>query len=194
MSTTAQRDVDRRQVYRAEELAAELTILDERRSLAELVAIAERLRSGWWWQAHFGTRGIEVRTNRSRLGSYWNPTTRIVSLCPSASDLSTLCHELAHVAATDWGRSTGPPHGPMFRTLHVGVRHALLGQRAGDDLAEVYTQFGLPLHRFSSAIHDRPAWAETALDPAEYTAERIVRVDRFDQRPSGSIRPGPIAL
>lgn len=194
MSARTLRDVDRRQVYRAEELSAELTILDEPRSVAELVFVVDRLRSGAWWRTHFGTRPLAVRINRSLLRSYWDPNLRCVSLSPSASDLSTLCHELAHVAATDLGHPTGPPHGPIFRSLHVSVRHAVLGRRAGDDLAEVYGQFGLPVGPFPGRVRSQSAWSEPVLDPADYSDERVVGVDRIEPWSPRSNRLGPIAL
>ncbi len=170
------RDVDRRQVYCAEDLSAESTILVLRRPLGELQAVVDLVLQSVWWNANSVVvpAAISVSINRSELRSCWQPGARRISLSPNGADLSTMCHELAHAAVTDFpppGGAPQPDHGLHFRCLHVAIRHVVLGQQCGDDLAEVYDQFGLGSRSINPAQAGPTPWANPALDPANYHAE-----------------------
>lgn len=170
------RDVDRRQVYCAEDLSAESTILVLLRPLEELQSVADVVLQSVWWNVNSVVvlAAISVRINRSELRSCWQPGARRISLSPNGADLGTLCHELAHAAVTDFPAAGGAPqpdHGAHFRSLHVAVRQVVLGQQCGDDLAEVYDQFGLGSRSINPAQAGLVPWANPALDPATYHAE-----------------------
>ena len=171
------RDVDRRQVYCAEDLSAENTILVLIRPIGQLQSVVDFVLQSVWWSANSAgaPAAIGVSINRSELRSCWQPWTRRISLSPKGADLSTLCHELAHAAVTDFpplGGSQQPDHGSHFRNLHVAIRHAVLGRQCGDDLAEVYGQFGLGSRSINPAKAHPPPWANPAFEPATYEAER----------------------
>ncbi|NNF56180.1 MAG: hypothetical protein HKN03_17265 [Acidimicrobiales bacterium] len=169
------RDSDRRQVYFAEDLSAENTILVLNRSLELLQSVVERVLDSRWWRTNSvgDPAAVGVWMNRSALRSCWQAETRRISLSPNGVDLSTLCHELAHAAVTDFALPGGPPqpnHGPHFRTLHVAVRHLVLGKQCGDDLAEVYHQFGLASGLVTPAPAGPPPWSAPVLSPSIYEA------------------------
>lgn len=142
MTRNRARDNDRSQVYAAEDLSAELTILAEPRPIEELQQVALDLCASPWWGHNFDSVPVRVAQNRSDQQSYFTAATRTISLSPIAQDLNTLIHELAHAACFDLGEA-GPIHGPRFRGVHVRVRAAVTGARSGADLHELYQQFGL---------------------------------------------------
>jgi len=83
--------------------------------------------------------------------------------------------------------SYNPYHGRRFRTLHVQVRAALLGEQCAADLLAVYRQFGLGTDRPDQAVPSAPVL------PADfYLREQIVGRPSVG-RPSEA-RGGPIAL
>lgn len=148
MTDRNDRDNDRRQVYAAEDLSAELTILVERRSIPGLQSVADDLGASAWWRRNFNPAPVQVRSNRSQQRSYFDPVSRRICLSPVAQDLNTLLHEITHVACLD--RSVvGPVHGPTFRGLHLQVRQAVTGRRSAIDLRQVYEQFGLAVDPLS---------------------------------------------
>lgn len=170
------RDSDRRQVYSAEDLSVENTILVRDRTLELLQSVVDGVLDSLWWRTNsvVDPAAIGVSLNRSALRSCWQPCARRISLSPNGVDLSTLCHELAHAAVTDFAPPDGPlqpDHGPHFRTLHVAIRHVVLGKQCGDDLAEVYHQFGLASGLFTSAPAAPPPWSAPVLVPSIYEAE-----------------------
>lgn len=171
------KDVDRRQVYCAEDLSAESTILVLICPVEELQSVVDLVLQSHWWNANsvVGPAAIDVSINRSELRSYWQPGARRIRLSAYAADLSTLCHELAHAAVTDFpppGGASQPDHGAHFRRLHVAIRHAVLGRQCGDDLLEVYDQFGLGSHSTITNPSNPAPWANPALEPACYQAVR----------------------
>ncbi len=182
------RDSHKSQVYAAEDLSAELTVLVEPQPIEQLQGVVDDLCASPWWVRHFDSRPIRVHTNRSAQRSYFNPTQRCISLSPVAHDLNTLLHELAHAACADLGR-TGPVHGPEFRAVHVLIRTAVTGQQSGDDLRKVYEQFGLGAGQLSDL--DEPSQAPI-LGGAPYLAERIVGRPGFASK--ATAHKGPIAL
>lgn len=181
-------DRQRRQVYIAEDLASEHTVLDAVQDHAWLVGVVEQIVGSSWWRSVGGGQGVAVKWNRSRYRSHWDPIERRISLSPEAMTLSTILHEMAHALVTDTGRPDWSHHGPQFRGAHVALRKLVLGATCAGDLVEVYRQFGLAVEPFH--------WSEVTgpplLDQGVYDDRRIVgRPGRPSQPASG--RP-PIAL
>ena len=175
------RDKDRSQVYAAEDLSAELTILVDPRPIEQLQQIAINLCASPWWSENFDSTAVEVVSNRSEQRSYFKASTRTISLSPRAQDLNTLVHELAHVGCADLG-DVGPVHGARFRGVHVCLRAAVAGDRSGADLREVYGQFGLTVDVPSGL---KPMGQPPVLRCEVYDAVRIVG------RPDSVGKPGP---
>jgi hypothetical protein len=188
LTAMATRDRDRRQVYAAEELAAEQTILVAEQSVEYLQETADQLLGSSWWTSNFGADPVAVMLNRSNQRSFYDPDRRLVSLSPVSADLGTLCHELAHTAAFDHG-SDGAVHGSRFRSLHVAVRAAVLGSPCAEDLRAVYGQFNLAVPTIRDLHHapDDPILPGTLY-------ERTVVVGRPSAGSSSASAHGPIAL
>ncbi len=140
------RDHERQQVYTAEDLSGEHTVLVDPREIVELRQILGQLQAQPWWTGNFSAEPITLVANRSTQQSSFDPVQRRISLSPAATDLNTLAHEVTHAAVHDRNYREAP-HGPRFRALHVMVRAAILGPESGVDLAEQYRRFGLALGR-----------------------------------------------
>lgn len=190
------RDSERTQVYAAEDLSAENTVLVALQPLAALQSVVVELLGSRWWRRGCGAtpQAIDVAVNRSMQRSLWLPSRRRISLSPLSMDLNTLCHELAHAAAEDFGvpAEAAPVHGRNFREMHVGVRHGVMGRRCGDDLAEVYRQFGLGI----SVSNDREtaAWTDSVFAAEQYAADAILEIGRKPNFQPVTKTRGPIAL
>ena len=132
-------DVDRSQVYAAEEAAFGGTTLDSVTRFEHLERLALQVMALPWWPgpvvpivtaradartscARSTTDGLEIRLAAPQ----WTPV--------------TLTHELAHVLA---GLAAG--HGAGFRRAHVDIVTAALGAEAGRWLLDAYVAHGLPL-------------------------------------------------
>lgn len=166
---TTQPDRERRQVYAADDLASEHTVLDEAQDRAWLAGVVAEVVGSSWWQTIGGGRTVALRQNRSRRRSYWDPSARLMSVSPEAMSLSTLVHELAHVVITDTGRPDWLHHGPQFRGAQVALRRLVLGEACAADLAEVYAQFGLAV----DAAHWPKVSGSPVLDSDWYDGLRV---------------------
>ncbi|MBT8241031.1 MAG: SprT-like domain-containing protein, partial [Acidimicrobiia bacterium] len=187
LTEMATRDSDRRQVYAAEELSAEQTVLVTAQSVDYLQDTADQLFGSSWWASNFCADPVAVIRNRSNQRSFYDPDRRLISLSPRSVDVGTLCHELAHTAAFDRGFD-GAVHGPRFRTLHVVVRAAVLGSVCAHDLRIVYNQFGLSVPTYRD-VPDAPA--DPILPRSLY--ERTVVVGRPSVPAWSVCDHGPIA-
>ncbi len=182
------RDVDRRQVYAAEDLSAQHTVLAMPQPIRYLQDTANRLVASQWWTTNFGSDAVTVVPNRSSQRSFYSPDRRLISLSLRSVDLSTLCHELAHAAAFDRGLN-GAIHGPRFRSLNVSVHAAMLGHVSAEDLLDVYHQFGLATANLQD-VSDAPA--VPVLDRSLY--ERTEVRGQPATRSGSSLSTGSIAL
>lgn len=190
MTRVQGRDQQRRQVYAAEDLASESTVLAENQPLEGLETLVAAAVASSWWVGAGGRRPVEVVVNRSRQRSYWDPVRRKLSLSPLAMNVATVTHELAHALVTDTGSPGWCAHGAEFRGAHVLVRSLAFGDRCGTDLAEVYGQFGLAV--------DQSPWPTGVtgplLDARRYDATTIVGRPDGSPRPNGPVGPAAIAL
>lgn len=190
MTRASGRDQQRRQVYAAEDLASESTVLAESQPLHGLATLVAAIVESSWWGRAGGPSPVEVAVNRSRQHSYWDPERRRLILSPLATNLATVTHELAHALVTDTGSTRWCAHGAEFRGAHVLVRRFVLGDRCGADLAEVYGQFGLTV--------DSTPWPAAAdgplLDARRYDAITVVGRPAGSRRATGPVGPAAIAL
>lgn len=172
MTGASVRDRHRRQVYVAEELAAENTVLDNHHDAHWLAALVGDVVVSPWWAAAGGHDRVDVVVNRSAQRSYWDPQRRRLSLSPRATTVATVTHELAHALVTDTGPMWRSPHGSEFRGAHVLIRRLVLGYRCAMDLAEVYRQFGLAVDTTPWVPQEVPA--RSILDSSWYDGLTIV--------------------
>lgn len=188
MTTSNDRDNERSQVYAAEDLSAELTVLVEPRSIRWLQDVVHGLTASAWWRDNFDSAPVQVLANRSQQRSYFDAGRRRISLSPAAQDLNTLLHEITHVACMD--RSVAEPvHGPIFRGTHVHVRKRVTGRQSATDLREVYEQFGLSVDPISCLDHP---CQPSLLGDHVYEETRIV--GRPGSHENRTVHRGAIAL
>jgi len=130
-------DVDRAQVYAAEEAAFGGTVHDAPTRFEHLERLALLVMALPWWHGPVVpvvTARADARSSSARLA----PGGVEIRLAPPQWTPVTLTHELAHVlAGIDGG------HGPEFRRAHVDIVAAALGEEEAGWLLDAYLGFGL---------------------------------------------------
>lgn len=139
-------DVDRAQVYAAEEAAFGGTIHDALTRFEHLERLALVVMALPWWQGPVipvVTARADARSSSARA----TPSGIEIRLAPPQWTPVTLTHELAHVlAGIDGG------HGPEFRRAHVDIVSVALGEEEGGWLLDAYLGFGLAVPDSDRAV------------------------------------------
>ena len=147
-------DVDRSQVYAAEEAAFGGTTLDSVTRFEHLERLALQVMSLPWWPGPVVpvvTARVDARSSCARSTADGVE----IRLAPPQQTPVTLTHELAHVLA---GLTVG--HGPTFRRAHIDIVTSVLGAEAGRWLLDAYRSCGL-----SIPPAERPTEPEPLLEP-----------------------------
>jgi hypothetical protein len=136
----ASRDRDRQRCYDAETVAVSGTTVDEPVGFDRLVELARHATASRLWALEACGRPVEIRRGRANSSRSTAATdTGVIRIAPRHDTISTLAHELAHIAA---GRND-VGHGPRWRALHVAFLRLLAGNTPADRLAAAYRNAGL---------------------------------------------------
>jgi hypothetical protein len=146
------RDAKRSDVYLAEEVAFDGTVLADRPGGAALRGAVEGVLASAWWRSNVGDPSAVRRvTVRSASDSHWAASTGTLALDPGESWF-VVTHELAHVAA-GVGHEV---HGPAWRGWDEALVSAVFGADLAALLRASFDRFALPVAVPSLAVPATP--------------------------------------